>query len=108
MTDPGMCNVCPAVKRIGFALETQGQEPPVTFTQNTMHSFSVAADGDERHRQNVNLFQTVVWLESEEDLQTSSKGYPWRDYTHAQTTTLHQTDDLDFIPVLPRPKAGRP
>lgn len=108
MSDPGMLNVCPAVKRVGFALETQGHEPPVTFTTRVMHAFSIAADGDMHHRQKVALFQTVVWLDQADDLDATTEGYPWRDYTYAQSTTLHQTADLDYIPVLPGHKAGRP
>ena len=33
---------------------------------------------------------------------------PWRDCTCAQTTTVHQTDDLDFVPVLPGGNGGQP
>lgn len=105
MSDPGMLIGCPKVKRIGFALETQGSEQPVPLPGWVKHAFSVAADGD---RQELGLFQTVVWLSPEDDPQTTTEGYPWRDYTFAQTTTVHQTDDLDYIPILPRGKGGRP
>ena len=107
MTDLGMRHACPELKRVGFALETQGHEPPVTFPQHVMHSFSVAADGDHRQRQNVGFFRTVVWVDATEDLQTTTEGYPWRDYSYEQATTLHQTADLDYVPVLPRHRAGR-
>ena len=105
MSDPGMCSVCPKVKRVGFALETQGSEPPVALPGRVMHAFSVAAEGD---RQELGLLQTVVWLGPEEDPQATTEGHPWRDYTYAQTTTVHQTNDLDFVPILPRGKGGRP
>ena len=45
---------------------------------------------------------------SKDDPQATTEGYPWRDYTFAQTTTVHQTDDLDYIAILPRGKGGRP
>ena len=105
MTDPGMCAVCPKVKRIGFALETQGSEPPVPLPGGVMHAFSFAAEAD---RQELDLFQTVVWLGPEDDPQATTQGYPWRDYTYAQTTTVHQTDDLDYVPILPGGNGGRP
>ena len=97
MSDPGMLIGCPKVKRVGFALETQGSEPPVPLPGGVMHAFSVAADGD---RQELGLFQTVVWLGPEDDPQATTEGYPWRDYTYAQTTTVHQTGDVDYIPIL--------
>jgi hypothetical protein len=100
-----MCAVCPKVKRIGFALETQGSEPPVPLLGGVMHAFSVAAEAD---RQELDLFQTVVWLGPEDDPQATTEGYPWRDYTYAQTTTVHQTDDLDYVPILPGGIGGRP
>jgi len=102
MSDPGMSMVCPKLKRVGFALETQGNEPPVAIRGNVMHSFSVAADG-EQGRQELGLFQTVVWLDSETGPLATTEGYPWRDYTYAQATTVHQTDDLDHILILPGP-----
>jgi hypothetical protein len=105
MSDPGMCSVCPKVKRVGFALETQGSEPPVALPGRVMHAFSVAAESD---RQELGLLQTVVWLGPEDDPQATTEGHPWRDYTYAQTTTVHQTDDLDFVPILPSGKGGRP
>ena len=105
MSDPGMCAVCPKVKRIGFALETQGSEPPVPLPGGVKHAFSVAADSD---RQELGLFQTVVWLDPGDDPQATTEGYPWRDYTYAQTTTVHQTDDLDYVTILPGGNGGRP
>jgi len=105
MSDPGMCAVCPKLKRVGFALETQGNEPPVAIPGNVTHAFSVAAEGN---RQELGLFQTVVWLGPEEDLLATTEGHPWRDYTYAQTTTVHQTDDLKYIPFLPYEQGRRP
>ena len=105
MSDPGMCSVCPKLKRVGFALETQGSEPPVPLPGGVIHAFSVAAEGE---RQELGLFQTVVWLGPEDDPQATTEGCIWRDYTCSQTTAVHQTDDFDYIPVLPRGKGGRP
>jgi len=105
MSDPGMCSVCPKVKRVGFALETQGEEPPVALPKGVMHAFSVAAESD---RQELGLLQTVVWLGPEDDPQATTEGHPWRDYTYAQTTTVHQADDLDFVPILPDKNGGQP
>ena len=45
---------------------------------------------------------------SEDDPQATTEGCIWRDYTCSQTTAVHQTDDFDYIPVLPRGKGGRP
>lgn len=70
-----------------------------------MHAFSVAAESD---RQELGLLQTVVWLGPEDDQQATTEGHPWRDYTYAQTTTVHQTDDLDFVPILPDKNGGQP
>ncbi len=101
MADTGMLIGCLKTKRVGFALETQGSEQPVPLLGWVKHAFSVAAGGG---RQELGLFQTMVWLRPEDDPQATFEAHPWRDYTYAQTTTVHQTDDLDYIPIL----GGRP
>jgi hypothetical protein len=68
------------------------------------HAFSVAADGG---RQELGCSQTVVWL-GPRTTAGHDRGLPWRDYTLAQTTTVHQTDDLDYIAILQGKKGGRP
>ena len=45
------------------------------------------------------LFQTVVWLGPDDDPQATTEGYLWRDCAYAQTTTVHQTGDLDYMPI---------
>jgi len=105
MTDPGLILSCPKPKRIGFALESQGVEAPVSFTPDVMHSFSYGADAP-RTPQELGLFGTVVWIEASADPDATTEGYPWRDYTLDQTVTVHQTADLEFVPMLPR-RRGR-
>ena len=36
----------------------------------------------------------------EDDPQATAEGYSWRGSTCAQITTVHQTGDLEYIPVL--------
>lgn len=106
MTDPGLILTCPKPKRIGFALESQGEEAPVPFTRRVMHSFSHGAD--EPHTpQPLDLFGTVVWLDMATDPESTTEGYPWRDYTLDQTVTVHQSADLDYTPLLPARRRGR-
>jgi len=75
MNDPGMMLACRKPKRIGFALESQGEEPPVTFTPNVMHSFSYGAD-EHGVPQTLDLFGTVVWLDMSTDPDSTTEGYP--------------------------------
>ena len=106
MTDPGLIADCSKPKRIGFALESQGEEAPVSFTLKVMHAFSFGAD-EPGVPLALDLFGTVVWLDASSDPDSTTEGYPWRDYTLDQTVTVHQTTGLKFVPLLPGRRDGR-
>ncbi|GAB6110447.1 hypothetical protein [Desulfomicrobium salsuginis] len=105
MTDPSLVAQCPRPKRIGFALESQGEEAPVPFASRVMHTFSFGAD-DPGVPHTLDLFGTVVWIDASADPDATTEGHPWRDYTLDHTVTVHQTADLGFVPLLPGRQGG--
>jgi hypothetical protein len=49
----------------------------------------------------------ALWLDASSDPDSTTEGYPWRDYTLDQTVTVHQTTGLKFVPLLPGRRNGR-
>jgi hypothetical protein len=98
-SDDVPCPTCPKEKWISFALESKGEESPVSPANDGWHEFGPSPT--KRGRLALPLIGNVAWLGPSDDLESTTEGKPLTHVSEALTVTVYLSAGLGYVECLP-------